>query len=152
MQVKTDLRPMFSYSLFPIIFLTLILVIIFILIKPKKKEEKEQIQVILPPKNDITEIKKRYLINLDNLTNSFVTKKINNRKAYQTLSSLIRNFIYETTNIKVQNYTLSEIQKVNIPVLYELVKEYYAPEFSEKSKGNIIVSIEKTRKVIEKWN
>ena len=39
-----------------------------------------------------------------------------------------------------------------MPILYELVEEYYVPEFSEKSIGNIKLSIEKTRKVIEKWS
>jgi len=56
------------------------------------------------------------------------------------------------TNIKVQNYTLSDIEKINIPILYELVKEYYEPEFSKSSEGNILISLEKTRKVMESWN
>ena len=63
-----------------------------------------------------------------------------------------RSFIFETTNIKVQNYTLNDISKINMPTLYELVSEYYDPEFSRISKGNIINSIAKTREVIVKWN
>jgi len=76
---------------------------------------------------------------------------ISNREAYQSLSKLIRMFIYEMTNIKVQNYTLGDIKNINIHILYELVKEYYSPEFSRESKGDIISSIEKTRKVMEVW-
>ncbi len=33
-----------------------------------------------------------------------------------------------------------------MPILYELVEEYYVPEFSEKSIGNIKLSIEKNKK------
>ena len=52
----------------------------------------------------------------------------------------------------MQNYTLKEIENLNMPILYELIKEYYNPEFSKNIKGNILSSIEKTEKVIHKWN
>ena len=77
---------------------------------------------------------------------------ITSRKAYQELSMTIRLFVYELTGVEVQSYTLKEIKKLNIPVLYELIKEYYDPEFSKLSKGNIKLSIDKTRGVIQRWN
>lgn len=154
MQVTTDLRPMFSYSLIPIIVIVFLLIVILVLmlIKHKKKKLVKNIDIIIPSKKDVNAIKRIYLLKIDNLSTDFNAKKINNRQAYQNLSSLIRNFIYETTNIKVQNYTLSDIEKINMPILFELVSEYYDPEFSQISKGSITASIEKTRKVIEKWN
>lgn len=154
MQVTTDLRPMFSYSLIPIIVIVFLLIVILVLmlIKHKKKKLVKNIDIIIPSKKDVNTIKRIYLLKIDNLSTDFNAKKVNNRQAYQNLSSLIRNFIYETTNIKVQNYTLSDIEKINMPILFELVSEYYDPEFSQISKGSITASIEKTRKVIEKWN
>ena len=74
------------------------------------------------------------------------------RAGYQELSIIIRTFVNEVTGIEVQNYALKEIKKLEMPLLYELIKEYYAPEFSENSLGDIENSINKTRKVIEKWN
>jgi len=102
--------------------------------------------------NNIIEIKQKYIKILIDLEKKLDNNNISIREAYQKLSSAIRYFVYEVTNIKVQNYTLQDIKKLDMPILYELVEEYYVPEFSEKSIGNIKLSIEKTRKVIEKWS
>lgn len=152
MQVTTELQEMFSYSLLPIFFIIILIVIFTFLIYKKKKLIDNNIDLKIPTIKDINIIKNNYLLKIDNLTTNFNNNKISSRKAYQNLSSLIRNFIYETTNIKVQNYTLKDIKKINMPILYELISEYYDPEFSKISKGNILLSLEKTRKVIEKWN
>ena len=151
MQVKTELRPSFSYSFIHIIIVIIFMILIFILIKYLKKKEGQK-KIIIPNQKDLMTIKKNYLLKIQKLSNDFNEKKISSRQAYQSLSNIIRNFIYETTNIKVQNYTLKDIEMINMPILYELVNDYYDPEFSKISKGNITDSIEKTRMVIEKWN
>lgn len=97
-------------------------------------------------------IKQKYIKKLNEVEQKILNNKITIRSAYQSTSFIIRCFVYEMTNIKVQNYTLNDISKLNMPILYELIQEYYVPEFSEQSIGNIKSSIEKTRKVIEKWN
>lgn len=148
MQIETNMRDMFSYSYIPIIIVIIILIVINIRIKRKEKTPK----IIEPNTVDKNAIKKKYLKEIYILTDNINNSQISNRIAFQKLSLLIRNFIFEMTNIKVQNYTLSEIEKINLPTLFELVKEYYTPEFSEYSSGNILESIAKTRSVIEKWN
>ena len=52
----------------------------------------------------------------------------------------------------MQNYTLKEIKKLNMPKLYNLIKEYYIPEFANISSGNAEKSIAQAREVIRKWN
>lgn len=151
MQIQTELKPMFSYSFIPILIIIIAIISIIIIPKLTKKKERKK-QIVIPNHKDLMEIKKRYLFKIQELENNFNNKKITNRKAYQELSNIIRNFIFEATNIKVQNYTLKEIEKINMPILYELVSEYYDPEFSIISVGNIISSINKTKTVIEKWN
>ena len=151
MQVQTELKPMFSYSFIPILIIILLLILTIVIYKYIKKKEIQK-QVVIPNHKDLMEIKRRYLLKIQELENNLNEKKISNRKSYQDLSSIIRNFIFEATNIKVQNYTLKEIKIINIPILYDLVNEYYDPEFSIISKGNIISSINKTRMVIERWN
>ena len=142
---------MFSYSFIPVFIIISLIVIIVIILKFIKKKELQQ-QIVIPNHRDMIEIKKRYLSKIQELENNLTAKKISSRKAYQDLSSIIRTFIFEATNIKVQNYTLKEIKMINMPVLFDLVSEYYDPEFSIISKGNIISSINKTRMVIERWN
>ena len=151
MQVQTDIRPMFSYSFLIILFVIILIIIVFLIMRYLKKKEIKK-DVIIPNHNELMNIKNKYLLKLDELEKKLKANGITSRRAYQELSSLIRNFIYEATNIKVTNYTLKEIGTLNMPVLYELVAEYYDPEFAVISKGNITASIDKTKVVIEKWN
>lgn len=153
MQVSTELKSMFSFSVFPILVILIIILILFIIHLIINRKKKIIIpKVKLPEKKNQLEIKQKYLKDLDQLLTNFNTHQITNRQAFQSLSLLVRHFIYEMTSIRVQNCTLSDISKLNMPILYELVLEYYDPEFSKISSGNIFLSIEKTRKVIEKWN
>ena len=155
MQIDFELNDMFSYSFlilipFFIVFILFIFLFIFLFINKKNKNISNNCTII--NKKDLNEIKNRYLYNLYLISEKLSKDSINSRVAYQRLSKTIRNFIYETTNIRVQNYTLKEIELLNMPILYELVKEYYNPEFCKVSKGNITNSINKTRMVIERWN
>ncbi len=153
MQVTTELNPLFSYSLIPILILLVIIAsIIFIYILTSPKSSEVIIPIKVPDKEDINTIKNKYLNEINKLIQKVETKSIKNRLAYQELSLIIRNFIYEMTNIKVQTYTLQDIKYLNMPFLYELVQEYYNPEFAFNSTGNILNSINKTKGVIEKWN
>ena len=67
------------------------------------------------------------------------------------MSRCIRGFVHAATGIRVQNYTLYNIERLNMPELYYLVAEYYAPEFARKSDGDVRTSLEKTRSLIERW-
>lgn len=150
MQVETELRDMFSYTPILIIPILLLIILLLIIIFHKKKDIKE-VKIIIPEKKDINEIKNKYLYNIELLLENLDNKKISSRIAYQNLSRLIRNFIYEVTNIKIQYYTLEDIKTLNMPIVYKLVEEYYNPEFQRNSNGNIKESIEKTKKVIKEW-
>lgn len=150
MQIDTELREMFSYSIILIIPLLLLIILLLIIILHKKKDIKN-VKIIQPSSKNLIDIKSKYLYNIQILIVDLNTNKISERIAYQSLSRLIRNFIYEVTNIKVQYYTLEDIKKINMPILSKLVEEYYNPEFERVSKGNILESIDKTKKVIENW-
>ena len=156
MQTTVELQNNFSYSIWPIIVVLLLIILftIYIFLKQRKQERTlisvEEIK-LLEPKN-IEVIKKKYIKKIDLLENKIKAEKISVRVAYQHLSNIIRYFIFEVTDIKVHNYTLLEIERLNMPQLSSLIQEYYAPEFAKQSIGNIKVSLEKTRKVIEEWS
>lgn len=155
MQITVKLQEAFSYSILPsliLLGLIVLLTIYFIWSKKNSKKTEEKEIVIKEVKKDVNKIKEKYLKKLENLETKINEKKISIRGTYQNLSSIIRLFVYEVTNIKVQNCTLREIDKLNMPNLTRLIEEYYAPEFAEHSLGNIKSSLEKTRKVIEKWS
>lgn len=153
MHVQTDLQDMFSYSLIPtLITLIIIAIILIIYIIYTNKKKKVIVPIIKPIAKDVNKIKLKYLKEINDLLTKVKNNNITNRKAYQALSIIIRKFVYEMTSIRVQVCTLKDIEMLNIPILYELVSEYYHPEFAEISSGNIISSIEKTKGVIERWN
>ncbi len=151
MSVSTKLNSMFSYSFLPIIIIFLFLIALFLINKSlKKKTIKEDI--VIPSPENIVLIKEKYLKEIDQLKKEFINNNFSLRVAYQNLSKVIRNFVFEVTHIKVQNYTLDDIRKLNMPILYELISEYYNPEFANISNGNFIYSIEKARGGVERWN
>lgn len=158
MQIDTDLQAPFSYSIIPILIFLILLFsplfwkIIKKYIKPKASINNNLFNYNLYNRKDIYSIKYSYINKLNLLEQELLAKKITSRKAYQELSSLIRDFTFELTGLEVQTCTLKDIKKLNIPVLFELIKEYYDPEFSKISKGNITASINKTKEVIDRWN
>lgn len=155
MQISVSLQAPFSYSIYPIIAVAVFLIGICVwlfLIKEKRIEPIEDIEIKKVPQKTLRHMKNKYLKKLEVIEKKVENEKITIRTAYHGLSIIIRYFVYEVTNVKVQNYTLKDIEKLNLPSLTELIQEYYPPEFAEKSLGNIKSSIEKTRKVIEKWN
>ena len=157
MQTSINLQEMYQYKILPIfVLIFLIFFITYYLIKNKdvnqKNDIKEKIKEI-PEKNikNIKIIKGKYLNQLDSIEHKYKNKTIELRKAYQLISETIRMFVFEITDITTQNYSLSEIKKLNIPILYDLIEEYYEPEFASKPKGDFENSIIKARRVINEW-
>lgn len=156
MQTSVKLQSPFSYSIYPMIIIFIILIILLGLYFyfHKKKKQKILLQTVeikrLNERN-IESIKNKYIDKINDISKKVDENQIDNRTAYQELSSVIRLFVYEVTNIKVQNYTLRDIKKLNMPILCELVKEYYVPEFSKNNVGNIKASLDRTKGVIKEW-
>ena len=152
MNRQEALQPMFHYSPALIIIILLLMgYVIFLLIKSIPKKKKVEPVIIEPKKIYKSTIKRNYQKKLDTLEKELTNNQITTRGAYHKLSRIIREFVYETTNIKVQFYTLEEIRPLNMEQLTLLVEEYYVPEFAKDSNAKVEASLKKTREVIEKW-
>ena len=159
MQTSINLQEPFTYSVIPLVvsicaILAITGYLIYTKIIKQKSEQKEEVIKEIPEKNikDIPAIKGKYLNILNSIEYKYTNKMIGIRKAYQLISESIRLFIFEVTDITTQNYSLSEIRKLNIPNLYELIEEYYEPEFASKSVGDFESSINKARGVVNRWS
>ncbi len=157
MQTSIKLQEPFTYSIIPliiVIFLVCTITCYLIYLNKKKIRKKDSVKVVIPEKNikDIPVIKSKYLEQLDSIEYKYTNEMIELRKAYQLISESIRMFVFEITDITTQNYSLKEIKKLNIPNLYELIEEYYEPEFASKSIGDFGTSINKARRVVKEWN
>lgn len=155
--ITVELEDMFSYSpaglIVAIIILILIAALVIILaIKKHRKPENKVIEVKQVEGNRLESYKAKYIAVLDAILEKYSRGEITERAAYQELSKAIRHFVHAVTGIKVQNYTLSEIGKINLPNLYYLIAECYVPEFDENGTGDVSSTVYKARKVIEEWN
>ena len=155
MPITVNLQEMHSYSAIMISVagilaaLCIVALVVAIIIKRSKKPKNINRQITV---EDREKIKRKYIGLLNVLEAKCKEGKISNRKAYQELSKITRHYVYETTGVKVHNYTLDEIKNINITGLYNVVSECYAPEFSIDKNGDIYSSIAKARKVVEGWN
>ncbi len=157
MSITVELQKMHSYSLeLPIVagvvWGLFIVTLIAILIKKLRASKANMNRYREITIQDREQIKAKYIGLLNGLEARCRSGKVSNRKAYQELSKITRNYVYETTGVKVQNYTLDEIRDTKMAGLYNVVNDCYAPEFSIDKNGDIYSSIAKARKVVEGWN
>ena len=161
MDITVELQEPFSYALWPIILLVVIIigiVIALIVMKLNKhpgKGKQRPAKVEMPkeqPPVDRNRIKNKYLKELYDLEQAFRMQKVSIRQAYQSMSTIVRKFVREMTGLKVHTFTLSDIKALNMPELEALITEFYEPEFSTKSEGDVWNALAKTRRIIEGWN
>lgn len=158
MPITVELQDMFSYSLL-LTALAVILVVVagvigflvFFLKKNVKKPEAVKPSPVAKPVSG-NQVKEKYCAIINDLESQCHSGKVSNRKAYQKLSRIIRQFVYEVTGIKVHHKTLDEIKKLNMPGLYTVIEECYAPEFSVDKDGNIYDTMNEARMVIKEWH
>lgn len=146
MQLIVDLQEPFNYS-FTLLIILIIITILTILVYIYK----DKIEALIR-KNTLSFIKKRYLQKLDELEKKVNNNEIELRNSYQELSNIGRGFIKSATNIDVLTISLKEAKKLGIAHLTELMEECYPPEFEKISKGNVILSIDNARRIVQEWN
>lgn len=159
MDITVKLQNPFSYALWPIILLGLVIigiVVVLIILKlnvrPKKRTAPKTANPQPIKSVDVNALRMQYLKQLDDVEQAFRNQKLSIRKAYQNMSTIVRKFVQERTGIKANSYTLEDIKKLNMPQLEALIGEFYSPEFSVKSEGDVFEALEKSRRIIEEWN
>lgn len=158
MPISVELQDMFSYSLLLVALVVVLVVmagviglIVFLL---KKNAKKPEVAKSLPVAKPVSgnQVKEKYYAIINDLEAKCRNGKVSNRKGYQELSGIVRHFVYEVTGIKVHHNTLDEIKKLNMPNVYAVIEECYAPEFSVDKDGNIYDTMNKARMVIKEWH
>ncbi|MBQ0042537.1 MAG: hypothetical protein KBS85_04325 [Lachnospiraceae bacterium] len=152
-----DLQGPQSYSIVPIIITVLVLfasfvALLFIYLVKKAKQRPKKVFVPKKVKLPLPVLKEKYLYMTTELEDRFRAGKIDEKFAYEELSSLTRHFVFDATDVKVQNYSLEEIARMGMPGLNELIKECYPPEFKPGEKGDILASLDHARRIVAQWN
>lgn len=158
MKTSVTLQEPFSYSLLPIVVLSVLVLSYGIYLFCSHVHKKDKKKTVQKPackptsRAELALIKQKYLAELENIRQSAYEKQITTRETYQNMSRCIRQFVYEVTGIKVQNYTLFDIQQLHMPHLESLIAEFYHPEFAVISQGDSDAAYQKAKRVIELWN
>ena len=150
MNIENELKSPLTYSWnLPIVMIEVILLIILGYLFYKYFWHLLKNYIIKP---DIVHLEDRYIKKLRKLYDNIQNGRIDLREGYIKLSKLIREFIDQSTGINVLTLSKSEVKKLGIKELSLLMEEYYPPEFSKYSKGDILKSIVRTIDVIKNWN
>ncbi|MCR5105988.1 MAG: hypothetical protein K6B68_16280 [Eubacterium sp.] len=157
MKTSVELQAPFQYMILWLILAVLFIagvIIAQVLLRKRlgdRLKKAKQIKLKRIAESTLEGLKKKYIGELTCIEMDLRNQKITVRQAYQKMSICIRLFVHDVTGIKVQKYTLSEIKKVNMPQLTNLVREYYEPEFALESRTDVMGSVQRTRAVIESW-
>lgn len=151
MQSGVELRAPFHYSITCLVVVFIITMALWFLMLSKNRTKRPITKAETIKSFDLEMLKRKYLKELDDIVIAVAEERKTTREAYNKMSRVIRKFVKETTGIDVLKCTLADIKLLNMPVLYELVKEYYEPEFSAHVQGDYIKSIDMTREAIKKW-
>lgn len=156
MNTKIQLQDMFSYSKSPILILgglvALYIIVLVAMVVIRKILKNNARKKRIPKPVNIQRSRDKYLKKLEALRSKFETGDIDIREAYQRMSAIIRDYVYAATGRSVISFTLEDVKKAEMPALQALMEEYYHPEFAKHSEGDVIASIEKTKRAIETWN
>jgi len=166
MVTTVNLQDMYPYPTTPIkwlLWLILIFVIVLVVRKGISYSRKKPYPVINKPVQDsrieVTDsVKKTYLQKIDKISEAYKEGRMAEKKCYQKLSILLRNFVKESTGVDTLTSTYEDIKGLGIPALTELIGMYYEPEFGVPGNADEdMVSkqleqiIEKTGTVIKTW-
>ncbi|MBO4926886.1 MAG: hypothetical protein J5379_01355 [Clostridiales bacterium] len=155
-----DLQDPFSYSYLPIvlvialILLSVVLLLTFFLIRRKMKtpvKQKEAKPVVFKPKS-LNDARREYLEKINEIERQYNSGKLDVRGTHQELSAVVRMFVHDMTGINAQNFSLQELKSQNVHQISQLIEEFYAPEFAERTDKETNDSIRDAREVISTWN
>ncbi|MBR2523846.1 MAG: hypothetical protein IKE53_05335 [Clostridiales bacterium] len=158
MPTSVKLQDMMSYSLILTVIAIAIVVLpvlIFSLIKligfKPKKREKKAAKPKPKRKLDPQALKALYLEKIKETETRYTNNLIDMRAAHLDLSRIVREYCSEASGLPYDNLTLSELYRFNMPELYNLIREFYEPEFAPSSDKDIAASFSNARGVVTSW-
>ena len=158
MPTSVKLQEMMSYSLIAAIIAAVLIVVpvlIIVLIKVTKFKPKKKVKKVKEKpkkKYDPGTLKQMYLDKIREIQAQHSSGLIDMRKAHLLLSQTVREYCAEASSVPTNVFTLKEIEKLNRPILYNTIKEFYEPEFAYDSDKDINASFRNAAEVIRTWN
>lgn len=138
-------------ALFVVLFL--VWVTIFVMTKATKIDVKVvPLPVMVGDAERFSLIKNKYAEDIQLVGLLHADKKISTRKAFQSLSSHLRNFSHEYSMTGAYSMTLADLKNKNVPLVKDKIENFYPFAFQEAERdGNVQLAVEDALKVIQLW-
>ena len=157
MPTSVKLQDMESYSLIlTIIALTLIAlpIVIFLIYKlinrtPRTKVPKPKPVPVIH--YDPMQLKSMYLEKIKEIETRYRNNLIDLRQAHLDLSKTVREYCAKASGVPTDKFTLGEIARLGKPTLFQLIREFYEPEFAYGSDKDINDSFRNAWEVVRVW-
>lgn len=99
-----------------------------------------------------TEVRERYLSDLEELERRFDVGDIDSRALHQELSVLVRAFAEEVRGLPALTLTAADLRKIGKATrLARIVERYYEPAFATSSRLKPQTSISEARTLVDSW-
>lgn len=153
MHFSVGLQNPFDYALkFFVIALVLILLSIILLIVYLKLTKKDFSTVAKKFRHLLLgKTRRKYLRKIDDVERYVVNGKKDSKTAHQEMSLIVRQFVHAATGVHVDRLVYTEIKRLKIKPLSELVRDFYEPEFAEYSEADMLQAIKKSKELIKTW-
>lgn len=158
MQNDVDLRPAFDFSSIWLVLGCILLAIvvawlIFVLFITRRRVQKTiktlpKITYVAP---DIRRLKQKYLALIDDVEKKYASHEYTKRASHQALSMLLRFFVYEAQNHRVDVMTLADLRKTKYQTLAKAIEGLYIPEFRRHEQGDVAAAVSSAREVVSTW-
>lgn len=102
-------------------------------------------------KPDLAALKQKYIALIQDVEAQHQAGSVGLRKLHHQLSYLLRLFVYELKSVRLDTFTLEDLQKSRYKSVAETIERYYLPEFLEVEQGNAAEAIELAMRVINEW-
>lgn len=96
----------------------------------------------------LDDIRRRYLMMIDDTVNRFRNHRIKASFAHQELSLIVRLFYAEVDGFHAELLTLSDLKKTELSNLTRTIEQYYPSEFNMLENGSVESSSQIARELI----
>ncbi len=126
----------------------------YILWSTRKKRIRsiQHLPVLKPVVVSIDALRQKYFTLITEIEVQYTKGEIDVRQVHLLLSTTARLFVFEAKGVSVHKLTLTEIRKLDLQALSDVIAEYYPPEFSKLEAGEAAKAIALARRMVQQWS
>lgn len=103
---------------------------------------------------DLPSARSRALGELDRIGHQVHSGELTERLGYQQMSSVVREFVSQTSGLPAHAMALADLRQAGVPHLAETIALMYPPEFAPEASGSepLSLTLDRAKNVVATWN